>query len=1323
MAEAADHLVVACTEHPDSDRLAINASALLFADGRPGEAAELLKSRIADGSTEADILVNCGRALLAQAPSSREQASQAFDLFAQAYALCPKPEIARDAWKAARGAGRLQEGGKFFAEMKEGAPRMRVRTADDLIEVMQTAKQGLVEVDGGLDALVELKRLDQERSDFLNVLCSAHALAYTDFLRLVGRPWEHWTGWTQQFVRQRSEDLGSPSNFSVLADWPSSLSAYNRRHGADQNDLLADPTAILTLGVLGPDTAQQILGALKVLYVQAGTLEELRKEVTRIGQDILIGRASPYIETERFLRQMPCATIPYSEELESVAPDDPAIGASRVDIGAAILHDALYVTDISNSKDRPDEAKPTRIPSAALLAALNASGAVSANRARLAAEAYPGTFEGWETEPFPTLTDTIVFNPFALLDWVGAGLADVLGDRVKVGPWAWMHIAGEAERRKIQALAHERLQGTLEVLRKARDYGSVVEIEAEAGDQGYVDTEALTDDNGPAIEVLWQGGLRSLRTAKARGLQLWADDRFYPLLLTLGGPERIGFDIKTVRDPLVAWADRTPPVCTMELLDRLCRSKHMERRVAQNAATVLFTQGYRMAHPILLTHALSQFPVPVSDPLTRPFQKLVEAIEEIPDYVTEIFELIHSNSDVSVREASIGVALGFIVAAWEAEGLDHDRRCILADTFLNAVEHVIENASPERGTPRYDRESLICWPRMVSALLTMPYSDGDDLERHLAGLRWLGDAAASRTKHRKVIVRLLEDSMLSRLEAGIKAPSEVNQRVRQSEILIGVLVPSSAPLIDSGLVEIHDRLLRRTVGMLTGLRGVAHVYTTNKTSPDGDPLKLKVSEEDIENAAADVLRGMSTGQLTVELLFYVTDIRFPYTCQAPTEWINAGFPTEKRIVIDVRCSLFALLWIDPPGLRSIINRLIVSQLSVIDPNLTYRILALEDTLLSDNPEQAREARTKLAIDVLQSGYFDLQRDLAHAIWRFRHYNIEDFARFVGWVGEETAQALANHPLTGQIAHIGPVVMPVEHLLGLMLLSDSFDDGPQMLDRARQMQNKGDEADQSNANPASLTEWLASQASLAETANCPFVAAWALRSVLLVLSEMDQNPELHIGGRVLKASDWCAGYLAAALDVEKTQPTDFVRFMVARRRLASATLLLAAFACMGAKHVLAYKKEDDPLGVWLQRVWLLASKLQIATVGLEGGLDSAVAKATAAVHDLDLASPSDRVADAFDPYAFGLKGDDIGTALTLTAMLKAIRQQHEANLHPVWLTDTVRGLVQGLVHEASDTAGTNDDGIGNRFGFAAPLRVCTIAHKLLARIAHQALESP
>ena len=81
---------------------------------------------------------------------------------------------------------------------------------------------------------------------------------------------------------------------------------------------------------------------------------------------------------------------------------------------------------------------------------------------------------------------------------------------------------------------------------------------------------------------------------------------------------------------------------------------------------------------------------------------------------------------------------------------------------------------------------------------------------------------------------------------------------------------------------------------------------------------------------------------------------------------------------------------------------------------------MQDDLLSDDSERAREAREKLAIEVLRSGYFDLQRDLAHAVRRFRQYDTGALAQFVGLIGEEAAHALANYPLTPQVRQIGPV---------------------------------------------------------------------------------------------------------------------------------------------------------------------------------------------------------------------------------------------------------------------------------------------------------------
>ena len=55
----------------------------------------------------------------------------------------------------------------------------------------------------------------------------------------------------------------------------------------------------------------------------------------------------------------------------------------------------------------------------------------------------------------------------------------------------------------------------------------------------------------------------------------------------------------------------------MELLDRLSRSGHLPHDVAQDAAATLFAQGYRMAHPILLSHAPPPIP-PTSEPTSHP---------------------------------------------------------------------------------------------------------------------------------------------------------------------------------------------------------------------------------------------------------------------------------------------------------------------------------------------------------------------------------------------------------------------------------------------------------------------------------------------------------------------------------------------------------------------------------------------------------------------------------------------------------------------------------------------------------------------------------
>lgn len=1315
-AEGAEVFITASEKHPETEHFTVNAAALLLAEGRFAEAVALFESRVTTDSSNPDILVSYALAIRAVDPGSREEASRAFDLLARAYDLGPNHRIAGEAWKAARTAGRELEGRRFFAAMVKEASHATVNTADDIIEVIRTSENRVVQFDENLEALAELVQKDKERSDLLSEFLSAHVLAYVDFFRHSGRSWELWAYWNQQFERRSSEGETSPGDFSVLADWPSVHQAYDRRHDAEDIKLFLDQTAILTLGVLGTDTAEQILTALGTCYISAGTLEGMRQDLKRINGHLLTGGAAPYTRAVDFLRQRPGAVVSYSEEVESAALNDPGLGPCRVDLGVAILHNARYVTDLDNSKDWSEDAKQLRLSSVTLLASLNAAGEVTVDEARNAADNYPSAFEGWDTATSRPIPKAIVFDEYSILDWVDSGLADVLSGRVTVGPWAWMYISDEVARQQAMELAGERLQATIGVLQSALAEGAVIEVEAMVDGDTHVDAEDIPEEGVSPFEKLWSGALRSLRLAQAYGFQLWSDDRFYALLLRLGGPVNIGPEIQAIREPFVAWAEEIPPISTAELLSRLSSAEHLTSDVAQGAAAKLFTQGYRMRHPLLLAHALRQYPVPTSGLLTPPFQKLVSAITEIPRYLPKTFDDFYRNRDGFIRVASMGVAERFIVGVWEAERLSYDQRYALANAFLEAVEHVFEEASPKAVGARSDRTPIIFWQGVAYALQMMPAQDERRFELRYAALCWLGKAAASRAEQREDIVRVLEDNVLDSLKYALKALEGSGEEDRLSQVIATFVIPALIPLTDTDLINTLDPLMRRTVGTVARLNRDGRITKLFYATADRDGTPLRISEEENEQAAAEALKRAVTGDPVCGRFIKATDLVFTYTRPAPKEWTVAGFPTDEQLPIDVKCSLFTLLWADPPGLREVIVRLIVFHLSSLDPALAYRILEAEDDLLSNDTERVREARDRLAIDVLRSGYSDLQRDLVHAVRRFSQYETDDFAQFVGWIGEEAAQALANQPLTAPVQQIGPLLVPMAHFLGRALLTDGFDDGARVLKHAEQLIDADNDPDDAIANLPTLTEWLADKASLAENADDPFVAAWALRAVLLILATINQNPELDLDGRVVKASDWAASHMAIALAANMREHSELAQRLEDRCQLASAALRLAAFACSGQKHVQAYDQEHDPQAIWLDRVWLLATKLQVTLIGLRGGVTYAAASAATAMRELGLDTSNVPVLDAFDPYAFGSDGDDIGIALTLTAMLKVVRQLPEANERPTWWTDTIRRRVEELVNAGSERALTGDKGLDNRFGLAAPLRIRMLAKKLLETLA-------
>ena len=1068
--------------------------------------------------------------------------------------------------------------------------------------------------------------------------------------------------------------------------------------------------------MLGPNTAEQILAALGKSYTHSGILEELHQDLRRITGYFRSGGAVSYKKPVDFLSQNYSAVVNYSQEIESVAPKDSNLGPCRVDLGVAILNNALYVTDLDNSEDWEEEANRLRISSAVLLASLNREGKVGGDKAREAAIKHPNAFEGWDIATPQPIPETLVFDEYSIKDWTNTGLANALGDRVKIGPWAWKCISEKSEYNEAMELAHERVKNTIDVLKAAFDNDVLAEIKA--NEDHRIDDETTRRNDGESLDlkIHWSGALKSLRAAQSHGLRLWADDRFYSLLLRFGGPKNMAAEVNAIREPFVDWAEEMPPYSTMELLNQLSSAGELSPTVAQNAVAKLFSQGYRMANPLLLSHTLRQYPVPASGQLTPPFLKLVHAISEVPHYLPENFNDFFGNRSGFIRVASMGVAKRLIVGVWEAKELTNYERCLLANEFLGALEQVFEEASPTVSESQSDLTRFSFWRGVISGLQTIQIQDQHQLVLRYEALRWFGKAVVQRNEHCKIIVRLLEDYVLDSLKFVHKALQERGEMKRLSQTITSNVIPAFIPLTDTDLINTLDPLMRRTIGFLARLDRDGRINTHFYATSDKENTRIEISEEEKEEFAADVVASVVTGELNIQEYIYATDVAFSYPYQAPESWQIAGFTADEELRIRVRCSLFSLLWNGPSELQEIIVHLIIFSLSVLDPALAYKILLIQGNVLSDNPEKARESRDNLAIELLRSGYFDLQRDIVHAVRRLRQYDANTFSQFIGWIGEDAAQALANHPLMPQVWQVGPLLMSRAHLRGRALLTDQFDDGHQVLEFVEQLIDSSDDRNRQNRDVSKLVKWLEDKAHVAENANDPFVAAWALRAVLLVLTKINQDPELNVNGHIVKVSDWATKYLATTLAPKAGQPSKMEQRIIDRRQLASAALLLAAFTCSGHKHLEAYSREEYPRAIWLEHVWLVATRLQVALIVLRGGLSNAAEAAAKAVQDLELDTSDTPVVDAFDPFAFGCGGNDIGIALTLTAMLKVVRQIPDENERPSWWTDSICSLVEELASVGSDKNLPGDDELDNHLGLAAPLRVRITAQKLKMSLA-------
>lgn len=683
--EAADRLVSANSEFPNSIRIAINASGLLLEAQRPAEALKLLEKFVHMEDVEPDIYFNYANAILNSNPGSPESASQAFDLFVKAYDIRPDESIAMAAWRASIGAGREIEAKRFFELVTINAPRRIVNTAQELEEATINMKQPIVLFENSLNAFKEAIEWEQNRNEALDQLVRHHILSYADLFRYSGRAWEHWSIWTNKFELNRNS---SNVSFSVLASWTSSQFEYRRRSDHSDKSILLDLSAVLSLGILGSKTAKHIVQSLGTIFIDENILVLINEEKISIQNDMMVYAADKSRELIDYIKSKQSTIITYTSEIDAVSPHVESLGATRIDIGAAILHNGWYISDHVDPTQLPDDINHICLTSSLLALLLNKKGIITNSDVDSIREQHSGFFNV-ELDPLRNtfdLPDVLVFDEYSLEFWMKSGLLENVTTKIMVGPWVWQRLNDQADRNEIRSIAYARLTDISTFLHTAIQNGDIRKVKMVE----VALTETQSNKDKYSLNGLWENSLKVLLTAKEYGYHIWADDRFYSLFLWFGGFPVDGPEIESIRAPFRDWAKSTPPLSTYDILSRLSESGVIDKSVALDAADKLFKKGYRPSHSILLHHRLAQFPFPEDDTITPPYQELVDDVKRFRSYLSP--EIEQNKRHGMIRVAALETIEWFIAGIWYSDTLNFPQKRLFADHFLLALESIFSES-------------------------------------------------------------------------------------------------------------------------------------------------------------------------------------------------------------------------------------------------------------------------------------------------------------------------------------------------------------------------------------------------------------------------------------------------------------------------------------------------------------------------------------------------------------------------------------------------------------------------------------------------------
>lgn len=604
----------------------------------------------------------------------------------------------------------------------------------------------------------------------------------------------------------------------------------------------------------------------------------------------------------------------------------------------------------------------------------------------------------------------------------------------------------------------------------------------------------------------------------------------------------------------------------------------------------------------------------------------------------------------------------------------------------------------------YDPTRLFYWRSLSQTLHIQNKGEFVNSENWDEAMQWLASAASKRGMDKQIIARLLEDDAISQIAFTLNYITKNNGGNIPTNIIGMMALQKLVPLLKSELLDVLDPLLRRSVGTLAQVDRNGCLDSVINVEIEGQFHEIIVPEEEDEKHSMIVLLRAVSGDKEFIQLINSTNIIFEYSFTSNIQLQNGDM---IRVTKQVSCSLITLLWNDHPQLRTFLAKLLIGIVASIDPPLACFIIKIEANLQSDDTETRRRAHTDLVIELLQSGFFEIQRDIIHAIWRFRQCETNQIRKFLGWIGGEDAKTLCEYPTTNGLFQIGPLAATEGYFYGMSLFKEHRID----LDFLLGISTVRDEL-MTNIEPKKLTdieEWFRNRVLIVESNNDSLKAAWALRQLLLGYNIIQNDISLIVNEQSISLADWFKNLFENAFGNETSEKK---QFLVKRGQLMSHVMHLAAYACSGPKNLEQLTQSQDFLIEWIDQVLLMNSKLYSVLIDLNGGIDGALEATTHAVYVHDISNHRPQVFDYFDPFIFGDDGDNLEQALTLMAMLLSSRQLLDEGRKPTWWTDKVRVLIETLVVDTLANPVQPVNELSNKVGLIAPLRVKVIAQQLL-----------